>query len=142
QLRPAPHRPLQQLDPLDPGRVQRERALDAHAVRDAPYRERGPGAASALADDDALEGLQPRFLALGDLDRDLHGVTGDEAAPVLPDVTRLHHLDRFHGSPPAAPLRDVVGWPPAVPETIQPLLLLWRHDRRLRQIQPALPWSA
>src|SRR5262245_46561321 len=50
QLRPTHHRPLQQLDPLDAGRMQRERALDPHAVRDAPHRERGPGAAPALAD--------------------------------------------------------------------------------------------
>src|SRR5678816_4170521 len=96
ELRPPHRRPLHHLDLVDPRRVHRERALHPDPVGDAPHRERGAGAAAALADHDALEGLQALLLALDDLDHHLDGVPGLEAAPVLLEVARLDDSDRFH----------------------------------------------
>src|SRR5207249_9886528 len=61
----APHRrALGHLDLVDARRVEGKGPLHAHAVGDAPHRERGPGPAPALADHHALEGLQALFLTL------------------------------------------------------------------------------
>src|SRR5262249_60432631 len=71
------------LDPLDPGRVQREGALHADSVRDAPYREGGATALAAAPDDDALDQLQPLLLALDALDVHAHRAAGREPRTIF-----------------------------------------------------------
>src|SRR5262249_6336418 len=84
------------LDALDAGRVQRERPLDAHALRDAADGEGRPRPFAALADDDALERLQPFLLALDDLHVHAHGVAGDEAVAVLLELSCFHEPNGIH----------------------------------------------
>src|SRR4029079_10402510 len=50
ELRAAHRSPLHHLDLGDPGRVQRERPLDAHPVGDASHGEGGRGPPTALPD--------------------------------------------------------------------------------------------
>ena len=56
--------PLNDLDLLDAGRVQREDALDADAVGDLADRERRPRTAPMLTNHDPLEHLDPLLVAL------------------------------------------------------------------------------
>src|SRR6266581_3588994 len=95
----APHRrALGNLDLVDARRVEGKGPLHAHAVGDAPHRERGPGPAPALADHHALEGLQALFLTLDDLDGDAHGVARGEAAAIFLELSRVHDVNGVHDS--------------------------------------------
>src|SRR5690606_38612727 len=73
-------------DLADERRVDREDSLHALAEGDLPH---GHGAACALAvlagDDDALERLYARAVALRDLVVDPHGVAGVEVGDVVPE---------------------------------------------------------
>ena len=58
----------QDLDLFNPGRVQRENALDADAVGNLAHGEGGAVASAVDLDDDALEGLDTLFFALSHFD--------------------------------------------------------------------------
>src|SRR6185437_9846894 len=66
------------LDLVDLGRVERERALDADAERLLAHRERLARAGALALEDDALEDLDPRPLALDHAEVHAHGVAGLE----------------------------------------------------------------
>ena len=80
--------------------MQREGALHADAVRDAPHGERGAAALSAAPDDDALEQLQPLLLALDHLDVHAYGVAGREPGAVLLELSGLDQSNRVHHDNP------------------------------------------
>src|SRR3990167_8084243 len=71
--------PADDLDLLQPRRVDVERALNANAVRDAPAGEVGPRAAIVAANDDAFKDLRALAVAFDDLGADLDGVAGLES---------------------------------------------------------------
>src|SRR5439155_12783195 len=98
---------LHHLDPLDPGRVEGERPLDADAVGDAPDGEAGPRALAALPDDHALEDLDALLLTLDDLHVHAHGVARGEVSPVALEHPRLDDGDRVgpHGLSPSRSTR-------------------------------------
>ena len=80
--------------PLDPGRVEGERPLDADTVGDAPDGEAGPRTLTALPDDHALEDLDALLLTLDDLHVHAHGVARGEVSPVALEHPRLDDGDR------------------------------------------------
>src|SRR3954471_17318844 len=83
QLGPADVAAGHDLDLLEDRRVEREGALDTDAEGDLADREGAPDAGALDPDHDALEDLDPRARALGDLDVDLDGVAGAELREVV-----------------------------------------------------------
>src|SRR3954463_8205672 len=83
QLGPADVAAGHDLDLLEDRRVEREGPLDTHAEGDLADREGAADAGALEADHDALEDLDARARALGDLDVDLDGVAGAELGKVV-----------------------------------------------------------
>src|SRR3989441_984081 len=130
--------PARQLHPLDARGVQRERALDAHAVRDAPHREGGAGALAALADHDPLEQLGALLFALHDLHVHPNGVTGAEPVAVLLELRSLHQPDGVHEVVPFPSVIRSLGLLAPFEAVHEPPLVL-RQVRALEQIRAGPP---
>src|SRR5262249_45668662 len=120
---------------LDARRVQGEGPLDAHAVGDAADGEGGPRPFAALADDDALERLQPLLLALDDFHVHAHGVTGGEAVAVLLELPCFYEPNGIHDVVPFPSLLGRV----APFEPFHQLALLGAERRALEQLRPRPP---
>src|SRR3954467_4369352 len=88
------------LDLLDDRGVHREGALDADAEADLADGEGLADAAALTADDDALEDLDARAVALDHADVDLHGVPGAEVGDVVAQRVGVECVQGVHvGSP-------------------------------------------
>src|SRR5262245_39396015 len=82
QLGPADPAGALHLDARDARRVQRENALDALALHDAPHRERGAPALAALRDHHAGVDLHALLLPFEDAQVHVHGVADLEVIQV------------------------------------------------------------
>src|SRR5215813_8477490 len=89
QLRPTHLTPACDLNGFDSGGVNGEGPLDADAVADLPHREGLASAPALPADDDALEHLDPRAVALGDPHVHAKRVTGPERWDIRSDLCLL-----------------------------------------------------
>src|SRR5207248_11677010 len=87
------------LDLVDARRIEREDALDAHAVAHLSHGERRVRVTALAPDDHALEDLDPVLVAFADLRMHAHGVADAEFRNLAPDFRRdvplLHQLDRL-----------------------------------------------
>src|SRR5690606_12731846 len=96
QLRPAHLAPADPLDLGDRGGVQREGALDAHAVADLADLEGLADARAGAADHHALEDLDALLLALDHPHVDLDGVPGAEVGDVGAEVRLIDQGGGVH----------------------------------------------
>lgn len=93
------NRVLDDLDLVDAGRIQHERALDADVVRDAPDGELGVDAATIPANHNAFEDLDALFVALDDLGMHTNGVARFEGRHILAKLGRFDRLNQnAHGT--------------------------------------------
>src|SRR5215212_3397466 len=100
QLRPADVATRDDLDLLDDRGVHREGALHADAEADLAHGEGLADAAALTADDDALEDLDARAVALDHADVDLHGVPGAEVGDVVAQRRGVEGVQGVHRSSP------------------------------------------
>src|SRR5262245_8592610 len=91
---------LDHLDLGDRRPVQRERALDAHALADLADGERLAQAAAAHVDDLSAKLLLALLVALDHPHRDLDGIPGPELRAVGLDVGGFHLFQQAHGRAP------------------------------------------
>src|SRR6184192_4761025 len=82
-----------QVDPVDPGRVQQEATFDPNAMRDAADSEGLFGAAASAPDHDAFEDLHTLAIAFHDLGVHLHGVTRRQGRHLIPPGFGLQEID-------------------------------------------------
>src|SRR3954468_16758911 len=100
QLRPADVAAGHDLDLLDDRGVHGEGALDAHAEADLADGEGLADATTLTADDDALEDLDARAVALDHAHVDLHRVAGAEVGDVAAQRVGVECVQGVHvGSP-------------------------------------------
>src|SRR5205814_1646297 len=103
------------LDLGNRGSMQRERALDAHALADLADREARPHTAAADVDHLAAELLLPLLVAFDDADRNLDGVAGAKLRTIGLELSGLDLFDQAHTKTPFSPRH------PTIPEA------LWRR---------------
>src|SRR6184192_2560163 len=82
-----------QVDPVDPRRVQQEATLDSYTVGDAANSKGLFGAAAPAPDHDAFEDLHPLAVAFHDLGVHLHGVTRRQGGHLIPPGLGLEEID-------------------------------------------------
>src|SRR5262249_50016991 len=105
QLGPAHPAAAQDLDLLDPRRMDGKCPFHADAVRDPPDGERLAQATAAAPDHDSFERLEPVAPALRDLDVHAHGVAGPKGGDCRLDVVALNRGQTLHDSAPPSQSR-------------------------------------
>ncbi|MBG9885273.1 hypothetical protein ABE10_01455, partial [Bacillus toyonensis] len=81
---------------VDHGAVHREGSLHAHLEADLADGEGLADTVALAADDDALEDLDARTSALGDVHVHLDGVTGEELGDVGTERSRVDGVEDLH----------------------------------------------
>src|ERR687897_448927 len=98
--------PADDLDLGDGRRVERERALDAHAVAHLPHLERLADAGARAADDDALEDLDALLGPLDHAHMDLERVAGREVGDVGAQAGLVDEIGGIHRAVAPGEARD------------------------------------
>ena len=97
ELRTADYARFYEVDLCDPRRMERENALDAHAVRYLADSDGLVESRTPAGDYNALEMLNTLFIALDDADGDVNDVPGPKWGNILTNLCKVDGVnDLFH----------------------------------------------
>jgi hypothetical protein len=84
------------IDPIDPGRMQRENPFNSNPIGDFPHSESRSVPSLLLTNDHSFEGLDPLLLSFYNLHVDLYRIPNPEIGEVCPQLFSFNQLHRVH----------------------------------------------